>query len=100
MEGGPKERARLRERGARAARAGTGEVRQLLWRAVNPDAAHDRPQRQKVEFRVPLHTGDTVDFMVHPRGSMDCDGVYIVDMQLWRNEGGLRTHEARRLRRT
>ena len=66
---------------------------------MNPDAAHDRPQRQKVEFRVALHTGDTIDFMVHPRGSMDCDGVYIVDMQIWRNEGGLRTHETRRMRR-
>lgn len=80
--------------------AGTGASTQLHWQAVNPDAAHDRPQRQKVEFRVALHTGDTIDFMVHPRGSMDCDGVYIVDMQIWRNEGGLRTHETRRLRRT
>ncbi|KAK9821580.1 hypothetical protein WJX81_008053 [Elliptochloris bilobata] len=80
--------------------AGTGASMQLHWQAVNPDAAHDRPQRQKVEFRVPLHTGDMVDFMVHPRSSMDCDGVYIVDMQIWRNEGGLRTHEARRLRRS
>ena len=98
----------LKEQGRLASRelltvmlpAGTGESRQLLWRAVNPNAAHDRPQRQKVEFRVALHTGDTIDFTVHPRGSMDCDGVYIVDMQIWRNEGGLRTHEARRLRRT
>ena len=83
----------------RGLRAGTGASTQLHWQAVNPDAAHDRPQRQKVEFRVALHTGDAIDFMVHPRGSMDCDGVYIVDMQIWRNEGGLRTHETRRLRR-
>ena len=43
----------------------------------------EKPQRQKVEFRFALHVGDLVDFVVHPRENHDCDGVYVVDMQLW-----------------
>ena len=48
----------------------------------------------QVEVKVPLHAGDVVDFMVHPHGNMDCDGVYIVDMQFWPDSGDTRTWES------
>ena len=48
----------------------------------------------QVEVKVPLHAGDVVDFMVHPHGNMDCDGVYIVDMQFWPDSGNTRTWES------
>ena len=47
----------------------------------------DTPQRQRVEFRFSIHVGDHVDLTVWPRGSHDCDGVYIVDVQLWEQDG-------------
>ena len=62
---------------------GNATGRQLLLRSVDQNV-HDKPQRQKVEFRrLNLGVGDVLDFIVHPRSSMDCDGVYIVDMQIW-----------------
>ena len=50
----------------------------------------------QVELRLALGVGDWVDFLVHPRANMDCDGVYIVDMQLWQDPGDAPPWEVRR----
>lgn len=47
----------------------------------------DSPQRQRVEFRFSMHVGDHIDLTVWPRASQDCDGVYIVDIQVWEHDG-------------
>ncbi len=44
-------------------------------------------------MKMPLHAGDMVDFLVHPHANMDCDGVYIVDIQFWQDSGDARTWE-------
>jgi hypothetical protein len=51
-----------------------------------------------VEIKLNMHAGDLVDFVVHPHANMDCDGVYIVDMQFWQESGNARTWETRRHR--
>ena len=30
--------------------------------------------------------GDVIDFTVEPRGNHDCDGLYIVDIQIWKDD--------------
>ena len=60
-----------------------GQFRHTFLRQGIEADQHEVPQRQKVEFRFQLHVGDTVDFIIWPRGTHDCDGIYIVDMQLW-----------------
>ena len=52
------------------------------------------PPHAQVEVKVPLHVGDLVDFLVDPHTNMDCDGVYIVDMQFWPDSGDTRTWES------
>ncbi|CAL8462880.1 g2414 [Coccomyxa elongata] len=71
---------------------GGGQSQQQMWREINTNAK-DKPQRQKVEMKMPLHAGDMVDFLVHPHANMDCDGVYIVDIQFWQDSGDARTWE-------
>ncbi|KAK9907269.1 hypothetical protein WJX75_000339 [Coccomyxa subellipsoidea] len=75
--------------------SGGGQSRQLMWREITTNAK-DKPQRQKVEMKVPLHAGDILDFIVHPRSNMDCDGIYIVDVQIWQDSGDAHTWETRR----
>ena len=67
-------------------------------RAGNQHArSFDRPcPCIQVELRLALGVGDWVDFVVHPRSNMDCDGVYIVDMQLWQDPGDAPPWEVRR----
>lgn len=64
-----------------------GQFRHIFLRQGFEAAQRDSPQRQKVEFRFELHVGDWVDLVVWPRASHDCDGIYLVDMQLWENDG-------------
>lgn len=52
----------------------------------------------QVEMKLALHAGDLVDFIVHPHTNMDCDGIYIVDVQIWQDSGDARTWETRRRR--
>lgn len=52
----------------------------------------------QVEVKLKMHAGDLVDFVVHPHANMDCDGVYIVDMQFWQDSGDARTWENKRRR--
>ena len=40
-----------------------------------------------------MHVGDWVDFIVWPRASQDCDGIYLVDMQIWEDDGLGRQHK-------
>ena len=40
-----------------------------------------------MEFRFSMHVGDYIDVTVWPRASHDCDGVYIVDVQIWEHDG-------------
>lgn len=54
----------------------------LLKRSYEADP-QGSPNRQKIEWRLNMHTGDVIDFLVNPRGNHDCDGVYIVDIQIW-----------------
>lgn len=54
----------------------------LLKRSYEADPKGS-PNRQKIEWRLNIHTGDIIDFLVNPRGNHDCDGVYIVDIQIW-----------------
>lgn len=37
--------------------------------------------------------GDWIDFIVWPRASQDCDGIYLVDMQIWEDDGLGRQHK-------
>ena len=52
------------------------------------------PLHVQVELKMLLHVGDIVDFIVDPHTNMDCDGVYIVDMQFWPDSGDTRTWES------
>lgn len=49
-----------------------------------------RPARALI---LQIHVGDWIDFIVWPRASQDCDGVYLVDMQMWEDDGLARQHE-------
>ncbi|KAK9805857.1 hypothetical protein WJX73_008965 [Symbiochloris irregularis] len=54
----------------------------LLKRGYEPDA-NGQPNRQKIEWRLHIRTGDVIDFIVDPRTNHDCDGLYIVDVSIW-----------------
>lgn len=70
-----------------------GPFRHIFLRQGFEADNHDTPQRQKVEFRFQVHVGDFVDLIVWPRSSHDCDGLYLVDMQLWEDDGLKRNKE-------
>ena len=53
-----------------------------MKRGYEPDAA-GQPNRQKIEWRLHIRTGDVIDFIVDPRTNHDCDGLYIVDVSIW-----------------
>lgn len=40
-----------------------------------------------------VHVGDWVDFIVWPRATQDCDGIFLVDMQVWEDDGMGRQHK-------
>lgn len=61
---------------------GTHKPVVLLKRSYEADP-NGSPNRQKIEWRLNVRTGDIIDFMVNPRTNHDCDGVYIVDVQIW-----------------
>ena len=62
--------------------AGQGKPKILAQQGydANPKA---QPNRQKLEWRLPVHVGDTIDFVLDPRTNHDCDGLYLVNMQIW-----------------
>ncbi|EIE24869.1 hypothetical protein COCSUDRAFT_53105 [Coccomyxa subellipsoidea C-169] len=61
---------------------GPRRAQTLLKRAYDADP-NAQPNRQKIEWRMHIRTGDVLDFTVEPRGNHDCDGLYIVDVQIW-----------------
>lgn len=65
----------------------SGRFKHVFMRQGFESEKVDTPQRQRVEFRFSLHVGDYIDVTVWPRGTHDCDGVYIVDIQIWEQDG-------------
>lgn len=49
----------------------------------DPVSKTSRPQRQKLEVPINVRPGDQIDFVVDPRHNHDCDGLYIVEAQIW-----------------
>ena len=41
-----------------------------------------KPQRHRVNVPMDLFPGDTVDFVTSARGNHDCDGVFLIDVQV------------------
>ena len=66
------------------AHAASVALQVLLKRGYEPDAT-GQPNRQKIEWRLHIRTGDVIDFIVDPRTNHDCDGLYIVDVSIWTN---------------
>ena len=64
---------------------GPRRAQTLLKRAYDADP-NAQPNRQKIEWRMHIRTGDVLDFTVDPRGNHDCDGLYIVDIQVWSDD--------------
>ena len=62
--------------------SGPRKPQMLLQRSYEPDPDAP-PNRQKIEWQMHIRTGDRLDFLVDPRGNHDCDGLYIVDVQVW-----------------
>ena len=52
-----------------------------MKQAVNVEAK-GKPQRNRLDLPVSLHKGDVVDFIVHARDNHDCDGVFLIDVQV------------------
>lgn len=55
----------------------------IINAGYDPVAKTSRPQRQKLEIPINVRPGDQFDFIVDPRHNHDCDGLYIVEAQLW-----------------
>lgn len=49
------------------------------------------PNRQKLEWQLSMRVGDTIDFVLDPRKNHDCDGLYLVNMQIWPNDRDIAT---------
>jgi hypothetical protein len=64
---------------------GPRRAQTLLKRAYDADP-NAQPNRQKIEWKMHIRTGDVIDFTVEPRGNHDCDGLYIVDIQIWKDD--------------
>ncbi|KAK9809161.1 hypothetical protein WJX72_010415 [[Myrmecia] bisecta] len=58
----------------------------LLFRQGHELTLDAPPDRQRIQRDINLRPDDTLDFVTHPRGSHDCDGVFIVDIQIWAKE--------------
>ena len=58
-----------------------GAAQALMKQGINVEV-QSKPQRHRVELPVALHRGDFVDFIVHPRANHDCDGVFMIDVQV------------------
>ena len=54
-----------------------------MQQSFEPDSGA-KPQRHRLNLPLDLHPGDVVDFVTHARENHDCDGVYLIDVQvLW-----------------
>ena len=44
----------------------------------------DKPLRQRLHFLMPhLGAGDLLDLLALPKGNHDCDGVLVLEVQIW-----------------
>ncbi|KAK9802583.1 hypothetical protein WJX73_007527 [Symbiochloris irregularis] len=64
-----------------------GTQRTLMSHAIAAEP-QSKPQRHSVELKLPLHSGDNVDIIVHGRKNHDCDGVFLIDVQFWQDAQG------------
>lgn len=55
----------------------------LLQQSHEPLQRGAKPMRTKVQKLVTLQPGDQVDVLVEPRTTHDCDGIFIVEMDVW-----------------
>jgi hypothetical protein len=55
----------------------------IINAGYDPVSKTSRPQRQKLEVPIDIRPGDQIDFVVDPRHDHDCDGLYIVEAQIW-----------------
>ena len=53
----------------------------VMAQSFNPDNT-GKPQRHRVSVPVELHPGDTLDFVTQARKNHDCDGVFLIDVQV------------------
>lgn len=54
---------------------GPRRAQTLLKRSYEADP-NGQPNRQKIEWRMHVRTGDVIDFVVDPRGNHDCKSTY------------------------
>ena len=56
---------------------------QVLMRHSFDADANSQPKRQKMEWPLAIPTGAVFELLIDPRSNHDCDGLYIVDIQIW-----------------
>ena len=42
-----------------------------------------KPVRNRVQKKLGLLPGDQLEVVIEPRGTHDCDGIYIVELEVW-----------------
>ena len=52
-----------------------------MQQSFEPDSGA-KPQRHRLNLPLDLHPGDVVDFVTLARENHDCDGVYLIDVQV------------------
>ena len=53
----------------------------VMHQSFEPDSGA-KPQRHRLTLPLDVHPGDTVDFVTLARENHDCDGVYLIDVQV------------------
>jgi len=71
----------------------------IIDAGYDPISKTSRPQRQKVEVPINIRPGDQIEFVVDPRHNHDCDGLYIVEAQIWPAVEGQQVQMRRRRRK-
>ncbi|KAK9808906.1 hypothetical protein WJX72_006158 [[Myrmecia] bisecta] len=61
----------------------TGKAQTLYSWAFDPVKEGGQPYRQQFQYELAAYPGDALDVVADARGNHACDGVYIVDLQLW-----------------
>ena len=72
-----------------AALYANGELNATTWlmqQAHEPQRG-SKPVRNKVQQSISLQPGDQIDILVEPRQSHDCDGIFIVELEIWQSRG-------------
>ena len=53
----------------------------IMQQSFEPDGGA-KPQRHRLNLPLDLHPGDIIDFVTQARENHDCDGVYLIDVQV------------------